>query len=263
MPTRKDDTGFEHERAAFDADMADARAALDAGEFAAAVELAVSPAHKYWYGKEPVRFKLLADLYQLIKSPADESAYRENPWQARLMAELYLVWPKVDLDAAILKHSFPEPASGEFAVSGAEQVQLAERAAGWTSSRPVALSRGKYSLKLWDVETGEVIRAEQRELQMLASAIGRDSSHMLTGEMWVHSETNETHWSANFRETLREIPTLRAGTYKKSHYENVKYYKVSGEVVSRQRERTLEVDRKTFEANPIIGDTRETLVSPS
>ena len=88
MPTRKDDKGFEHERAAFDADMAAARAAFDAGQFAAAVELAISPAHKFWYSKEPARFKLLSDLYQLIKSPPDESAYREDPWQAELMAEL-------------------------------------------------------------------------------------------------------------------------------------------------------------------------------
>lgn len=234
--------------------MADARAAFDAREFAAAVELAVSPAHKFWYSKDPVRFKLLSDLYQLIKSPPDEFAYHAIPWQARLMAELYLVWSKVDLDSAILKHGFPEPASGEFAVSGAEQVQLSERAAGWTTSRPVALSRGKYSLKLWDVETGEVIRAEQRELQMAASAIGRDSSHVLTSEIWIDSITKETHWAASFRETFRVIPTLRAGTYEKSHYQNVKYYKVSGEVVSRQRERTLEVDRQTFEANPIIGE---------
>lgn len=253
MPTRKDDAGFEHERAAFDADMAAARAAFEAGQFAAAVELAVSPAHKFWYAKDPIRFKLLSDLYQLIKSPADASAYRAIPWQAKLMAELYLLWPKIDLDAAILKHSFPEPAAKEFAVSGAEQVQLAERSAGWGSGPPVALSRGKYSLKLWDLETGEVIRAEQRELQILASTIGRDSSHVLTGEMWSHSATKETHWAANFRETLREIPILRGGTYEKSHYQNVKYYKVRGEVVSHQDERTLKVDRKTFEANPIIG----------
>ena len=61
MPTR-DDKGFEDERAAFERDMASARAALAVGNLEHAVELAVSPAHKFWYAKERVRFDLLRDL---------------------------------------------------------------------------------------------------------------------------------------------------------------------------------------------------------
>jgi len=254
MPSRNEEY-FKHERAAFDADMSAARAAFEAGQLDEAVRLVVSPAHKFWYGKEPVRFKLLSDLYKLINCPVEEATYRETPWQGRLMAELYSVWPKVHLESAILKHSFPEPPSGEFAVSGAESVQLAASSwgVGWGAARPVALSRDKHWLKLWDLETGEIIRAEKQELELLAATIGRDSSHVLTGRVWNHSETQETSWSASFRETLRRIPTLRAGTHKKSDYQNVKYYKVSGEVVSYQRERTLEVNRETFDAHPIRG----------
>ena len=178
MPSRNEED-FKHERAAFDAAMSAARAALEAGQLAAAVEVVVSPAHKYWYGKEPVRFKLLSDLYKLIDLPVEESTYRENPWQGRLMAELYSVWPKVDLAQALLKHSFPEPPADDYVVSGAESVQLAARSEFMEPGHPVALSRGRQRLKLWDVESGEVIHAREEPLELIASFISRDSSHIL------------------------------------------------------------------------------------
>ena len=111
MPTLKRE-GFEHEGAAFDRDMAAARAALDEGDLNRAVDLAVSPEHVYYYAKEPARFELLRDLYRRIGTTADESiypaTYQATPWQAKLMAELYALWPKVSLDCAILRHEFPE-----------------------------------------------------------------------------------------------------------------------------------------------------------
>lgn len=254
MPARKDDKGFEHERAAFDADMAAARAAFDKGNFAAAVELAISPAHKFWYGKDSVRFKLLSDLYQLIKNPADEVAYRENPWQAKLMAELYLVWPKVDLDAAILKHSFPEPPSGEFAVSGAEQVHLSKYSSGFLSTRWGALSRGKFVMKFWDLERGEVIHEREEGLQLLASACGRDGSHVLFGAAWQGAQTDELHWSSTFRENFRSIPTGRGGPFLASPNAEVRYYKIKGVIVSIKRGEEIEVEREEFQKNPIAGE---------
>jgi hypothetical protein len=248
MPSR-DEQYFKHERAEFDADMSAARAALAAGQFAAATELVVSPAHKYWYGKEPVRFKLLSDLYKLIESRFEGAHYREGSWQAKLLAELYSVWPKVELAAANLRHSFPEPPSDAYVVSGAESVQLARY--GWTDT-PVALSRGRFWLKLWKVETGEVIHAREEPLRLLASFIGRDSSHVLFAQPF-STEDGRPCWSVSFRETMRQISGRRGGTYEKSHYANVRYYKVRGEIVSLQRERTVEVDRAAFKANPIKG----------
>lgn len=249
MPSRNEQY-FQQERAAFDADMSAARAALEAGQLGQAVELAVSPAHKYWYGKEPVRFQLLSDLYKLIGHPVEESTYRENPWQAALMAELYLLWPKLDLETVMLRHSFPEPHTEGLKVSGAESVQLARY--GWTEN-PVALSRGRFWLKLWDVETGEVIHAREESLELVASFISRDSSHVLFAQPFTSSESGGTCWSASFKETMRNISSRRGGVYEKSHYTNVRYYKVRGEVVSIHGEREVEVDRKSFKENPVKG----------
>jgi hypothetical protein len=158
MPLR-DESAVRHERAAFDGDMAAARAALEAGDVAAAVDLAVSPSHKFWYGKEPERFELLSDLHELVSRPVEESSYRANPWQAKLLAELYSVWPKHNLEGAFLKHNFQGPHVDERTVSAAESVQLAEYTPELSRGMPVALSRGRWWMKLWEVETGKVIRA--------------------------------------------------------------------------------------------------------
>jgi hypothetical protein len=253
MPSRNEEY-FKHERAAFDADMSAARAAFEAGELDAAVALAVSPAHKFWYGKEPVRFKLLSDLYKLINCPVEEATYRETPWQGRLMAELYSLWPKVHLEEAILKHSFPEQPANEFAVSGSEQVQLAWYETGLLSRELGALSRGKSWLKLWDLETGEVIHTRQEALQLEASAIGRDGSHTMFAQRWTDRKTDELHWSASFTETFRRFSTGRSGPYLASPDAEVRYYKVKGEIVSIKSGREIEVDREEFEKNPIIGE---------
>src|ERR1041384_1214147 len=126
MPKRNE-KGFEHERAAFDQDMDAARAAIDAGDLERAVDLAVSPAHLYWYRKEPKRFELLRDLYRLIPNPIDETIYRETPWQQKLLTELYKLWPKTSLEAAILRHDFLE-----LDVTAREQLLGAQRIDGET-----------------------------------------------------------------------------------------------------------------------------------
>lgn len=281
MPTLKR-AGFEHEGAAFDQDMAAARAALSAGDLNTAVDLAVSPAHVYDYAKEPARFELLRSLYRRMGTLADESTYQATyqatPWQAKLMAELYVLWPKVSLDCAILRHEFPEAevttlerkvtareldsetdawvrqVINEQLVSGTESIQFSKYRVGWLSTAWGALSRGRYWLKYWDLETGEIIHAEQKSLPMLSSSLGRDGSHVLYSHSWIDPKTEETHWATSRIEIYRKVDLARCGTYDKSEYANVKYYKVRGEIVSRQREETLEIDRKEFEANPIRGE---------
>ena len=124
---RRNEKGFEHERAAFDQDMHAARAAIEAGDLDRAVDLAVSPAHLYWYRKELKRFELLRDLYRLIPNPIDEAIYRETPWQQKLLTELYKLWPKTSLDAAILRHDFLE-----LDVTAREQLLGAQRIDGET-----------------------------------------------------------------------------------------------------------------------------------
>lgn len=281
MPTLKR-PGFEHEGAAFDRDMTAARAALDTGDLDKAVDLAVSPEHVYSYAKEPARFELLRDLYRRMGTPADESiyqaTYQATSWQAKLMAELYALWPKVSLDGAILRHEFPEAevkrveqnvsaheldaetdawvrqVINEQLISGAESIEFSKYRVGWLSTAWGALSRGRYWLKFWDLKTGEIIYAEQKSLPMLSSSLGRDGSHVLFSHSWIHPKTEETHWSTSRIEIYRKVDLARLGTYDKSQYANVKYYKVRGEIVSRQPEEKLEIDREEFEANPIRGE---------
>lgn len=246
---------MEKDEAEFRAALAAARKEFETGWPHQAIKHIISLPWKWRYAKDPERFQLLKEMYAWMESTLTQEDYNPTPVQRELLFELYSIWPRVHLAGAILKHSFPEPPSDDYTVSGAESVQLAASSwgVGFGPGRPVALSRGKYWLKFWDLETGEIIRAEKQELELLASTIGRDSSHVLTCQVWNHPETRETRWSASFRETLRRISTLGAGTYEKSHYQNVRYYKVSGEVVSYQPERTLEVNRETFDAHPIRG----------
>lgn len=244
---------MEKDEAEFKAALALARKDFETGWPHQAIKRIISLPWKFRYSKDPERFQLLKEMYAWMKSSLSEGC-TPTPVQRKLLVELYSVWPKVHLVDATLKHSFPEPPTDAYTVSGAESVQLVARPDGFIGpGRPVALSRGKYWLKLWDLETGEIIRAEKQELELLASTIGRDSSHVLTCRVWNHPDTKETCWSVSFRETLRRISTSRAGTYAKSQYANVKYYKVRGEVVSHQPERTIEVDRKTFEKAPVRG----------
>jgi hypothetical protein len=151
--------------------MAAARAALTAGQLGKAVDLVVSPAHEYWYGKDPQRFELFRDLYQAIKNFVDESM---APWQAKLLAELYSVWPKASVDFAILRHSFAEPDTDDLITGAAEAVHVAESRTGFSASEPVALSQGRHWLKLWNLETGEIIRVEPQELEVLGRASIRE-----------------------------------------------------------------------------------------
>lgn len=266
MPVRNK-AGFEHERVAFEADIAAARAALAAGDVSRAVELAVSPAHKFSYGKDPLRFELLSDLHNLIEHPFDESAYRDNPWQRKLMAELYEVWPKLDLEAGIPRHEFPEASADDFTVGAAESVQLTKFQSGFLTTKPVVFSQGAKMLKLWDLETGKVIYAEDFQnleklwlgfigaegaVRVRASTIGRDGSHML----FSYSLVGSSDCAISFRETVRRISTSRAGTYEKSKYANARRYSVRGEVISIQPKQELELDRRDFEKNPIRGEVQ-------
>ncbi len=281
MP-RRSEKGFEHERLAFEADINAARVALESGDLNEAVDLAVSPAHVYDYAKDPFRLELLRDLYRRMGTPTDESiyqaTYQTTPWQAKLMAELYVLWPKVSLDGAILRHEFPEAevtnveqnvtaheldaetdawvrqVINEQLISGAESIQFSRYRVGWLGTAWGALSRGRYWLKFWDLETGEIIHAEQKSLPMLSSSPGRDGTHVLFSHSWKDPTTKEIHWSTSRVETYRKVDLARLGTYDKSQYANVKYYKVRGEIVSHQREETLELDRKEFEAKPIRGE---------
>jgi WD40 domain-containing protein len=280
MPKRNE-KGFEQERDAFEQDMDAARAAIEAGNLDRAADLAVSPAHLYWYAKEPKRFELLRDLHSLIPNPIDEAIYRKTRWQQKLLTELYKLWPKTSLDAAILRHDFLEldvtarekllgtlEIDGETftavrrqihesKISGTESIQFAKYYTGLISKAWGALSRGRHWLKFWDLETGEIIRAEERSLPLLASSISRDGSHVLFSQSWIEPATEELHWSTGRIETFRKIRLSRAGTFRKSEYRNVNYYKLAGKVVSYEREETLEIDRKEFEANPIRGEILE------
>jgi len=204
--------------------------------------------------KDPELFKLLQEVYATVESPLTEESCRRNPWQLKLLFELYSLWPKVHLEEAILKHSFPEPPSSEFAVSGTEQVHVSKYSSGLLDTRWGALSRGKYWLKFWDLETGEVIHAREEGLQFLASAIGRDGSHVLSSEIWHDPTTREIHWSVSFKETYRRIPTGRGGPYLSPPDAEVRHYKVKGEIRSVKEGSEVEVDRKKFETYPIVGE---------
>jgi WD40 repeat protein len=245
---------MEKDEAEFKAALAAARSDFENGRPGHAVERVVSLPWKWRYAKEPELFKLLQEVYATVESPLTEESCRRNPWQLKLLFEVYSVWPKVQLEEAILKHSFPEPPANEFAVSGAEQVQLAKYSSGLLSTTWGALSRGKYSLKFWDLETGEVIHARETGLQLLASTIGRDGSHVLSAEAWHDPETAELHWSTSFKETFRRIPTGRGGPYLTSPNAAVRYYKVKGEIVSIEPGREIEVERKDYEKNPVKGE---------
>ena len=266
MP-RRNEKGFEHERVAFEADINAARVAFECGDYSKAVDLAVEPAHKFSYGKDLLRFKLLSDLHSLLAQPFDESAYRANPWQRKLMAELYEVWPKMEFEAAILKHEFSEADADDYTVGAAESVQLTEFPSGLVTTKPVVFSHGAKLLKLWELETGKVIYSEDFQnleklwlgfigaggaVRVRASAIGRDSSHML----FSYSLVGGSDCAVSFRETVRRISTSRAGTYEKSKYANARHYSVRGEVVSIQPKKELELDRRDFEKNPIRGEVQ-------
>jgi hypothetical protein len=160
---------------------------------------------------------------------------REGNQERSITIHMDRSWPKVELEDSILKHNFPEPHTDAWTVSGSASVQLAEYWHQLLAKKPVALSRGRHWLKLWDIETGEVIHAEEQSMPLLASAIGRDSTHVLFSYNWHDPTTGQSHFSSSFRETLRRVSCLRAGTYEKSHYTNVKYYSVRGEIVQMHR----------------------------
>lgn len=244
---RRNEEAFKHERAAFEADMAAARAAIEAGDLSRAVDLVVSPSHEFWYGKERLRFELFHDLYKLIGDPIDESIYRENPWQAKLLAKLYSIWPKLSLESAILRHNFAEPQTNPWKVSGAAAVQLAKYRSGFLATRWGALSQGRFRLTFWDLERGEVIHTREAELELRTSFIGREGSTVLFAEAWREPETRELRWSTSFRETFRRISSSRWA-------QATRYYRVAGEVVSVDRESTIEVDRRAYEASPVQGE---------
>ncbi|MCU1266458.1 MAG: hypothetical protein JWM21_2776 [Acidobacteria bacterium] len=214
----------------FKADLDEARRDFEAGNPQRAVDGVISARWKWRYAKDPERIKLLREMYEWA-SPLTQENPRWDPQQLKLLFELYSLWPKLYLEEAILKHSFPEPPSDPYVVSGAESVQLAARSVGFGigPGQPVALSRGRHWLKLWDVETGEVIYATEHSLELIASFIGRDTTHVLFAQPFSMS-TGDLCWSASFRETLRQIFCPPAGTREKSHYENVKTYRLRGEI---------------------------------
>jgi hypothetical protein len=214
----------------FREDLAAARRDFENGRSSEAINRVLSARWAWHYTKDPERLNLLQEMYASIESPLTEASCRRNPWQLKLLFELYSLWPKLQLEDAILKHSFPEPPTDAYAVSGAESVQLAARPVGfWGPGRPVALSRGRHWLKLWDVETGEVIYASEQSLPLLVSFIGRDATHVLFAQPFDYA--GELAWTTNFRETLRRVGCPAAGTYAKSGYENVTTYAVRGEIV--------------------------------
>lgn len=244
---------MEKDEAEFRAALAAVRKEFETGWPHQAIKHIISLPWKFRYGKDPERFQLLKEMYAWMQASLSEEGRLPTPVQRKLFFELYSLWPKVHLEEAILKHSFPEPPSSEFAVSGAEQVQLTQYSSGFLSTQWGALSRGKYWLKFWDLETGEVIHAREDSLQLLASAIGRDGSHVLFSQAW-HSETAELHWSTSFKETFRRIPTGRGGPHLAPPNSEIRYYKVKGEIESVTPGREIEVDRKDFEKHPVQGE---------
>lgn len=164
------------------------------------------------------------------------------------------MYPKTNLERAVLKHTFEEQAGGADTVSGSESVQLARSSYGFPlgEGRPVALSRGRTTLKLWDVESGTNIYTHDEDLYLTAVTLTRDASHMLRAYSY-ETPTGETTWSAAFKQTARMISCNRGGSYAKSNYANARYFSVRGELVSVDREHTVEVDRAAFAANPIKG----------
>jgi acyl carrier protein len=350
MPKR-DEKRWEHERAAFEQDIAAAREALADGDLKRAVKVAVDPAHNYWYAEEAARLELLHDLYKLIPHPIEirlakiwaevlsvknigrdddffelggdslralgiiarisseftfeapvtlmfesptikllaqriasrtisintrtetlEENYRETPW-GKLIDEVYAIGPKVTFAGAILVHDFPEAAVktdellarlgldgganqriNETTVTGAESIQFAKYRTTFLGDAWGAFSRGRHWQKFWDLGSGEVIQARERDVTMLASSISRDAAHVLISYSFIRPKTEETCWSTTRCETYRKARVARAGTYEKSEYKNAKYYTVRGELVLYQREEPVEIDRKEFEANPIPGE---------
>ena len=226
--------------------------AIAAGNLEAAVTWLLSVSHEH--GKDPDRLKLLRQIYALIEFPIDEATWTPDCWQRQLLFELYNYWPRRQLQNAILKHSFPEPARDDFAVGGAESVQVAFARDGWIKTKPVALSRGRNKFKIWELETGEVLHARDMGLEILASAVGRDSSHVLLGDIWHQPQTGAIHWSTTFMESFRSIPTGRGGPFRAPEGAEVRHYKVKGEIKGVTRGREVEVDRKEFEKNPVCGE---------
>jgi len=221
---------MEKDEIEFKAALAAVRSEFETGSPDQAIDNIISLPWKWRFDKDPERFQLLKEMYAWME-PNLCAGRIPTLAQRKLLFEAYSVWPKVSLAEAILRHSFPEPPSNDYTVSGAESVQLAAQSYGITigPGRPVALSRGKHWLKLWDVETGEVIYASEQSLQLLASFIGRDSSHVLFAQPFDRA-TGESCWSANFRETMRRVSCPAAGTYNKSEYRNVKKYSFWGEI---------------------------------
>ncbi len=221
---------MENDEIEFKAALATARSEFETGSTDQAIDNIISLPWKWRYAKDQERFQLLKEMYAWME-PNLSAGRSPTPDQRKLLFELYSVWPRVNLAKAILKHSFPEPPSDAYVVSGAESVQLAAQSYGISigPGRPVALSRGKHWLKLWDVETGEVIYASENSLELVASFIGRDSSHVMFAQPFGRP-TGEPCWSASFRETMRRVSCPPAGTYERSQYRNVRTYRVRGEI---------------------------------
>lgn len=223
---------------------------FEEGQLEGAAEMLVETADRD--SKRPDRIKLLRDIFEKI-TPVTEESVRREPWQLSFLFHLYQLWPKTNIEGAILKHSFPEqPSQDEWTVSGAEQVHLTKYGFELKTKWGV-LSRGKFWLKLWDLETGKVIRADDHGLQLLASTIGRDGSHVLFSQSWHHSEAGGINWSTSFRETFRRYSSGRGDRNEKSQSAHVKYYRVKGKIVSMGSEREVEIDREECEKNPVKG----------
>lgn len=222
----------------FNAKMATARRYLQDGKPEEAVPLITSSRWTLCHRQYPEGFKLLRELYEHVEPRLTEEGCRRNRWQLELLAELYQLWPKLRLEGALLKHSFPEPAHDEFEVGGAEAVHVAESSygVGILQTRPVVLSRGRRWLKLWDLETGRVIYAyDTGRATLSASAIGRDASHMMFAYGF-DSSTGEALWMVSRRQTMRDVSFFRS-VYDGEGFEGASYYRLKGEVVGVDRDK--------------------------
>src|SRR6185503_10219673 len=88
--------------------LAFASAAIASGNLEDAVMWLLSVSYKH--GKDPDRLKLLEQIYALVEFPIDDDSWTPDCWQRQLLFELYDYWPRRQLQNAILKQSFPEPA---------------------------------------------------------------------------------------------------------------------------------------------------------
>jgi WD40 repeat protein len=235
----------------FNAKMEAARRYLRDGRPEEAVPLVASSRWTLCHRKYPEGFTLLRELYEHAEPQLTEEGCRRNRWQLELLAELYQLWPKLRLEGALLKHSFPEPAREEFEVGGAEAVHVAESSygVGIMQTRPVVLSRGRRWLKLWDLATGRVIYTyDAKGMTFSASAIGRDASHMMFAQGF-EGPAGEALWTVSRRQTLREVSFFRS-VYGREGFEGASYYRLKAEVVGVDRDKGLV--RLRYEA---VGDS--------